>query len=82
MPGYLTVCNKNNLKANILEMQELILPFEWHSFCIAIDLMKNSMKSTQDLDKPHHQLSIEWAGKYLLAIEWWGGGTNSHPPTR
>ena len=33
-----------NVFNNILEMQELILPFEWHSFCISIDLMKNSMK--------------------------------------
>ena len=33
-----------NVFKNILEMYEIILPFEWHSFCISIDLIKNNMK--------------------------------------
>ena len=33
-----------NVFNNILEMNEVILPFEWHSFCISIDLLNNVMK--------------------------------------
>ena len=33
-----------NVFNNILEMKEIILPFEWHSFCISIDLVQNNMK--------------------------------------
>ena len=33
-----------NVFKNILEMYEIILPFEWHSFCMTIDLTKNTMK--------------------------------------
>ena len=33
-----------NVFNNILEMKETILPFEWHSFCISIDLVKSVMK--------------------------------------
>ena len=33
-----------NVFNNILEMKEIILPMEWHSFCISIDLINNSMK--------------------------------------
>ena len=29
---------------NILELNEIILPFEWHSFCISFDLVKHTMK--------------------------------------
>ena len=33
-----------NVFKNILEMYEIILPFEWHSVCMTIDLTKNTMK--------------------------------------
>ena len=33
-----------NVFNNILEMTEIILPMEWHSFCISIDLVNNNMK--------------------------------------
>ena len=33
-----------NVFNNILEMYELVLPFEWHSFCITIDLVLSKMK--------------------------------------
>ena len=33
-----------NVFKNILEMYEIILPFEWHSFCMTIDLAENTMK--------------------------------------
>ena len=33
-----------NVFKNILEMYQIILPFEWHSFCISIDLVKSTMK--------------------------------------
>ena len=33
-----------NVFNNILEMKQLVLPLEWHSFCISIDLQKNQMK--------------------------------------
>ena len=33
-----------NVFNNILEMTEIILPMEWHSFCISIDLVRNNMK--------------------------------------
>jgi hypothetical protein len=33
-----------NVFNNILEMKEIILPFEWHSFCISIDLVQSNMK--------------------------------------
>ena len=33
-----------NVFKNILEMYEIILPFEWHSFCMTIDLTENTMK--------------------------------------
>ena len=29
---------------NILELNEIILPFEWHSFCLSFDLVQNIMK--------------------------------------
>ena len=33
-----------NVFNNILEMKQIVLPFEWHSYCISIDLVTNSMK--------------------------------------
>jgi hypothetical protein len=33
-----------NVFNNILELYELIVPFEWHSFCISIDLISSTMK--------------------------------------
>ena len=33
-----------NVFNNILEMYEIVLPFEWHSFCITIDLVLSKMK--------------------------------------
>ena len=33
-----------NVFNNILEMTQLVLPFEWHSYCISISLEKNTMK--------------------------------------
>ena len=33
-----------NVFNNILEMKQIILPFEWHSFCLSIDLENNTMK--------------------------------------
>ena len=33
-----------NVFTNILEMYEIILPFEWHSFCMSIDLVESVMK--------------------------------------
>ena len=32
-----------NVFSNILDMKEIILPFQWHSFCISIDLTANIM---------------------------------------
>ena len=33
-----------NVFKNIVEMDEIILPFKWHSFCISIDPSENNMK--------------------------------------
>ena len=33
-----------NVFNNILEMKQIVLPFEWHSYCISIDLVNNMMK--------------------------------------
>ena len=33
-----------NVFNNILEMYETVLPFEWHSFCITLDMVKGVMK--------------------------------------
>ena len=33
-----------NVFNNILEMYETVLPFEWHSFCITLDLVKRVLK--------------------------------------
>ena len=33
-----------NVFNNILEMQEIIVPYAWHSFCITIDLEKSVVK--------------------------------------
>ena len=33
-----------NVFKNILEMYEITLPLEWHSYCISIDLIMNNMK--------------------------------------
>ena len=38
-----TKADKNVFK-NILEMKQIILPFEWHSFCISIDPINQNMK--------------------------------------
>ena len=35
---------ENNIFNNILELNEIILPFEWHSFCISFNLVQNIMK--------------------------------------
>ena len=33
-----------NVFNNILVMRQIVLPFEWHSYCISIDLVNNQMK--------------------------------------
>jgi hypothetical protein len=33
-----------NVFNNILEMKQIVLPFEWHSYCISVDLVKKRMK--------------------------------------
>ena len=33
-----------NVFNNILEMNQIVLPLEWHSFCITIDLVRSQMK--------------------------------------
>ena len=33
-----------NVFNNILEMQEIIVPYAWHSFCISIDLVETTVK--------------------------------------
>ena len=33
-----------NIFNNILEMQEIIVPYAWHSFCITVDLEQRSVK--------------------------------------
>ena len=35
---------KKNVFKNILEMKQIILPFEWHSYCISIDPGNKTMK--------------------------------------
>jgi hypothetical protein len=35
---------EKNIFKNILEMTQIILPFEWHSFCISIDPVNKNMK--------------------------------------
>ena len=35
---------EKNVFNNILEMQEIVVPYAWHSFCILIDLVKSFMK--------------------------------------
>ena len=35
---------EKNVFKNIVAMVEIILPFEWHSFCISIDPLNNDMK--------------------------------------
>ena len=35
---------EKNVFNNILEMQEIVVPYAWHSFCILIDLEKSLMK--------------------------------------
>ena len=35
---------EENVFKNIVEMDKIILPFEWHSFCISIDPSENKMK--------------------------------------
>ena len=36
--------SKDNQFSNVLEMDEVVLPFEWHSFCIAINIGKKEAK--------------------------------------
>ena len=36
--------NAFNIFNSILELNEIILPFEWHSFCIHLDLVKSTIK--------------------------------------
>ena len=33
-----------NVFSNILEMKQIVLPFEWHSYCISIDLSESTLK--------------------------------------
>ena len=33
-----------NVFSNILVMKQIILPFEWHSYCISVDLLNKMMK--------------------------------------
>ena len=35
---------EKNIFNNILEMQEIVVPYAWHSFCILIDLKQNFVK--------------------------------------
>ena len=49
-----------NVFNNILELKEIILPFEWHSFCISIDLIKNRMKF-------YHNTNIQAVQNFTIA---------------
>ena len=52
---------KQNVFKNILEMDQIILPFEWHSYCMSIDPKNKTMKvfhnnriqSNQDFTMTH-----------------------------
>ena len=35
---------EDNQYSNVLEMDEIVLPFEWHSFCISININKKKAK--------------------------------------
>ena len=48
---------------NILELNEIILPFEWHSFCISFDLIKNIMKLYHNDHIQAVQNFTKWLGE-------------------
>ena len=48
---------------NILELDEIILPFEWHSFCISFDLVKNRMKLYHNDHIQAVQNFTKWLGE-------------------
>ena len=55
-----------NVFSNILALKEIVLPFEWHNFCILIDFVKNQMKF-------YHNKNIQAIQNFTIAHQDTGG---------